>query len=183
MSTATATPNSPANPFARQVAVLRRTVVTFVTPERLERVLAAVLAKAEDGNLTAARLLLSYALGKPGPTVDPDRVDAHEWQVQKETATMLQEMPALLQAPDPELPLKAVRTTRPMVGREIARKLGAMLTEPEKYQDERVELEPVEDDGPPSPNGGNGDEAAWLAILAARQGMAAPSPNGPNGRK
>ena len=51
-TTTSPAPNAPAavrgpgNPFARQVAALRQTVVSFLTPERLERVLQAVLEKA-----------------------------------------------------------------------------------------------------------------------------------------
>ena len=179
-------PGGPGNPFARQVAALRQTVVSFLTPERLERILLAVLEKAARGDLAAARLLLAYGLGKPGPTVDPDRLDAQEWAGFKETADMMREMPQLLGAPDPELPLKAVRATRPVLAQEIGRKLGDALMHPEKYQEEIPDLELVEDDDPPSPNGAatagppspNGDDLAWLAVLAARAGRAAPSANG-----
>ena len=99
----------PGNPFARQSAALRQAVVAFLTPERMEALLLAVLEKAVKGDMAAARLLLTYGLGKPGPAPDPDRLDAHEWAGFKETAGMMQEMPQMVQAPDPALPLEAVR--------------------------------------------------------------------------
>ena len=92
----------------------------------------------------------------------------------------------MVQAPDPSLPLEAVRQTRPVLTREMGQMLKDMLMHPEKYQDEIPDLELAEDDGPPSANGiagveppsPNGDDPAWRAILAARAGRAAPSANG-----
>ena len=116
--------SSPGNPFARQTAALRQALLDAVT---------------------AARLVLSYVLGKPGPAVNPDRLDADEWQGYKETAGMVQEMPAMLQTPAPALPLEAVRSTRPVLTREMARQLGDMLAHPEKYEEEIPDLELVDE--------------------------------------
>ena len=38
----------------------------------------ALLARAREGNVSAAKLLLAYALGKPAPAPDPDRLDGQE---------------------------------------------------------------------------------------------------------
>src|SRR5437667_11803735 len=55
----------PGNPFNRQVAALRRTLLAKVTAEDLEEVLAVLLIKAKGGDLTAIKLLLAYTLGNP----------------------------------------------------------------------------------------------------------------------
>ncbi len=71
----------PGNPFARQVAALRCALVARLTPQDLADVADALLRQAKEGNVAAARLLLSYALGRPGPAVDPDTLDLHEWEL------------------------------------------------------------------------------------------------------
>src|SRR5947209_135258 len=65
----------PGNPFARQVAALRSALLGSVTPEDIQGVAQELLRQAKEGNLAAAKLLLSYALGKPAPAVDPDTLD------------------------------------------------------------------------------------------------------------
>ena len=49
----------------------------------------------EREDLAATRLLLSYTLGKPSPTVDPDRVAIDEWEIHQEKAVAAAEMEEL----------------------------------------------------------------------------------------
>ena len=76
----------PGNPFARQVGQLRKKILEALGTERFDRVLEAVIVKAEAGDIPAAKLLFQYALGKPGPTVEPDRLDIEEFQLKQESA-------------------------------------------------------------------------------------------------
>src|SRR5437763_15173752 len=71
-------PGGPGNPFARQVAQLRKVIINRLTEEDLLAITEALLAKAKQGSVGAAKLLLSYALGKPAPAPDPDRLDGQE---------------------------------------------------------------------------------------------------------
>src|SRR5262249_47504736 len=48
------------------------------TEEGLLAVTDALLVKAKEGRVSAAKLLLSYALGKPAPAPDPDCLDGQE---------------------------------------------------------------------------------------------------------
>ena len=68
----------PGNPYARQVAALRKVILNRLTEEDLLAITEALLAKAKEGSVGAAKLLLSYALGKPAPAPDPDRLDGQE---------------------------------------------------------------------------------------------------------
>ena len=80
-------PGGPGNPFARQVAAMRQAFFSAVTKEDLATIARALLDKAKQGDVAAARLVLQYMLGKPVATVDPDRLDEMEWQQwQRETA-------------------------------------------------------------------------------------------------
>src|SRR5439155_5688778 len=71
-------PGGPGNPFARQVAALRKVILNRLTEEDLLAITEALLAKAKEGSVGAAKLLLAYALGKPASSPDPDRLDGQE---------------------------------------------------------------------------------------------------------
>ena len=71
-------PGGPGNPFARQVAALRKVIIDRLTEEDLLAITEALLAKAKEGSVGAAKLLLAYAIGKPASSPDPDRLDGQE---------------------------------------------------------------------------------------------------------
>ena len=77
-------PGGPGNPFARQVAALRKVILNRLTEEDLLAITEALLAKAKEGSVGAAKLLLAYALGKPASAPDPDRLDGQELKDFKE---------------------------------------------------------------------------------------------------
>ncbi len=70
----------PGNPFARHVAAMRAAICAAVPRERLMRIADKVAEMAENGNLAAARLIFRYCGGVPGPTPDPDTLDAQEME-------------------------------------------------------------------------------------------------------
>ena len=59
------------NPFAQQVAELRKTLLATVKPKDLREVIEALLRQAKEGNIAAARILLDRTLG---PSVEIDLV-------------------------------------------------------------------------------------------------------------
>jgi len=71
-------PGGPGNPFARQVAALRKVIINRLTEEDLLAITEALLARAKEGSVGAAKLLLAYAIGKPASAPDPDRLDGQE---------------------------------------------------------------------------------------------------------
>src|SRR5438132_12162652 len=79
----------PGNPFARQTAELRRRLQERVTPETLDSIVDALVEKARQGDVSAAKLVLSYVIGKPEPAPDPDRVDLDELQHYREEAELV----------------------------------------------------------------------------------------------
>src|SRR5436309_14470644 len=68
----------PGNPYARQVAALRKVIINRLTEEDLLAITEALLAKAKQGSVGAAKLLLAYGIGKPTSAPDPDRLDGQE---------------------------------------------------------------------------------------------------------
>jgi hypothetical protein len=68
------------NPHFRTLAANRSAILKVVGPEQVEQLTRALLCRALDGDLDAARVLLSYSVGRPGGVVDPDAQDADELQ-------------------------------------------------------------------------------------------------------
>ena len=167
----------PGNPFARQVAALRQALLDSVSPADMQAVAKSLIQSATDGNVPAAKLLLSYAIGKPQPAPEPDRMDADEWDVYRETTPMKQEAATVINAGVPAAHLKVVRTVRPLVTQIMTQQLVAVAAESSEQRTAREDAEAAECErtlnaaGPdwpdPSPNGIDGEPA--------------PSPNGHHG--
>ena len=72
-------PGGPGNPFARRVSRLRSLIVEELADGDLQAIVRKMIADAKDGDKAAAKLLLSYGIGKPtDPVCQPDHVEAHE---------------------------------------------------------------------------------------------------------
>ena len=69
----------PGNPFARQVAALRQTLLNRTTQKDFEEVADELIKKAKTGDVAAIKLLFQYTLGKPAPCPEPDHLDVDEW--------------------------------------------------------------------------------------------------------
>lgn len=54
----------PGNPNTQRVARLRETLLNAVTPEEMERVVRALLDKAQEGDVPAIKELLDRTIGK-----------------------------------------------------------------------------------------------------------------------
>jgi hypothetical protein len=66
------------NPFMRQLSANRSAILKVVGPEQVEQLIRTLLQRALCGDLDAARVLLSYSVGRPGEVADPDDVDGDE---------------------------------------------------------------------------------------------------------
>jgi hypothetical protein len=62
----------PGNPFAGQVAALRKALLAAVTAQDMAEVTQALVRRAKEGHVTAAKLLLAYTLGKPAAPAGPE---------------------------------------------------------------------------------------------------------------
>jgi hypothetical protein len=124
-------PGGPGNPFARRTAAMRKAIQEAATFDDLQEITRTMIALAKQGDTVAAKLVFQYVAGKPTDPPNPDRLDADEWQIYKDTAGMMKEAPGLVDKPDPVLPLTVVRKHRPHVTREICGRLGVVLANPE----------------------------------------------------
>lgn len=61
------------NPYARQVAILRRELMETTSPTDIRNIGLKLKALALEGNVQAAKLLFAYTLGLPTAPESPDR--------------------------------------------------------------------------------------------------------------
>jgi hypothetical protein len=73
-------PGGPGNPFARQVAQIRREIIANLTSQDIYYIVETFKLKAIRGDLGAAKFLFQYAVGKPADTVNPDTLDIEEFR-------------------------------------------------------------------------------------------------------
>ncbi len=160
----------PGNPFARQVAELRKQLVAAVTPEVMAQVCLALILRAQGGNLAAIKLLFSYVLGKPTETVNPDTLDHEEMEQYRRDLGMDELMGQVLLSMPADFACECVRTARPdILDRLIEKATGGTAPGAEAEDGEAA----------PSANGFNrgpqGDDPP------AGDGGDAPMANGANG--
>jgi hypothetical protein len=138
-------PGGPGNPYARRVGELKKLLLETVVLQDLAEILAAMIKKAKEGNVQAAKLVLQYVLGKPAASADPDRVDGHEWAVQRDSAAMYDEMADVTKTPPANITLGATRVLRPLIGSIVKEQMADVLLHPEKHFEEFGEEGPEEE--------------------------------------
>jgi hypothetical protein len=118
-------PGGPGNPFARQVAELRKALLSAVTPALLRAVADELIAQALGGKLEAIKLLFQYVLGQPTEMPDPDRVDIEEWKLAQERAVPAGEVAALFESMAPPVAIAMVETMQEAGAREMQQMMAA----------------------------------------------------------
>jgi hypothetical protein len=72
---------SKGNPFSRRLGMLRAALLKSLDEAKLEALGDKLYLLAIAGDVAACELLLRYAIGRPGPAVDPDALDVSEWKL------------------------------------------------------------------------------------------------------
>jgi hypothetical protein len=144
-------PGGQGNPYARKVAELRKEMVNFISVDDLKHVVFAIKMKAERGDISAARLLFQYVLGKPLPATDPDRVAVDEWEKLREQARPPREMSEVMNGVPAQVASDVTRIAWPCkVEKNFAEPLRAEIKVLDELDAQRAK------DKRPSGNGGNG---------------------------
>lgn len=188
----------PGNPYAREVARLRSRLMQGVSDGQFDEMVDKLVELAVGGDVSAAKLLLSYLLGKPTPPpVEPDKLAVHEAEVLEQEAGVEARIVPLLERAGPELPLDIIRDLRPRVSEhQFAVGLALTCTPPAQHPALRAKMERMPSDvalqyarklqqrrqataSAPSPNG-KAPGAPSTKTPPARSQKAAqpPSPNG-----
>lgn len=70
----------PGNPHARACARMLAIFRNAISDEEMHRLFRTLFEKAADGDISAAKLILSYKIGKPLAAPNPDSIDRDEWE-------------------------------------------------------------------------------------------------------
>jgi hypothetical protein len=89
------------NPFARRLGALRSAFLNAVTDADVGAVVRKLADLAASGDVQAAALFLSYAVGKPLPAVNPDRLDLDGFAIMDAIPTRARAVVAMYNAVDP----------------------------------------------------------------------------------
>ncbi len=133
-------PGGPGNPFARRVAALRVALLRPVGEEQMAALADRLLTMALGGDLVAAKLVLSYCVGKPGPSVDPDSLDRHEWELCRKSSVSSEEMVVAMGVPL-AFATTVVRESSPGVAQGLADQMLDGLAEQARLDAEEAEEE------------------------------------------
>jgi hypothetical protein len=170
----------PGNPFARQVAALRRALLASVTERDLDDVARELLRQAKEGSLAAAKLLLSYTLGKPAAAVDPDTLDLQEWELFRRLPDPSAEMAAAPQRLGLPVALTYMRAALP----KIADTQRVMMLDGLKKMEaqDRAKADARQKRKEKAPAAAAPVDEAALARLGRLLDLSPPSANGVGGR-
>lgn len=117
---------APGNPFHRRMAEMRQAMLDAVSPQDVQDVIRQVVVKARLGDLTAAKLVLGYVVGKPVAAIEPDRVDIDEWQLHTERPALSQVQRAMAGSIRPDVANLTVRATDLHVGETLYQNIRAL---------------------------------------------------------
>jgi hypothetical protein len=98
-----------------------------VTDEDIAAIAQQLLEQAKAGDVAAARLLLSYAIGQPTEAVDPDTLDQQEWAIFRQVPVPAPEVERLLHDVPVDFACELARALAPHLGKIAAQKAKPIL--------------------------------------------------------
>ncbi len=150
-------PGGPGNPYARQVAKLRKKVLQVIGEDQMEEIILELFQLATKGNLQAIKVLLQYTLGKPAEAQNPDLVDVEEWDQMKTASEKVFQADRVVGTPELETFLRMARVTRPSIGQEMTKKfVGKLQNDLEAEQAKPKKNKKGKKKAPAATNGSNG---------------------------
>jgi len=110
----------PGNPFARLMGMLRCALVRRIKPEAVEAIADVLIERAKAGDVPAARLVLSYGIGKPSEAVNPDTLDLAEWDIYRRGPVSLDDLRGIVEGIPLDVLGPAVRAAKPYLNLNMA---------------------------------------------------------------
>src|SRR6266404_6648173 len=138
----TARVSRPGNPFGRLMARLRSALCRRITEEDVEAIADKLIEKARAGDVPAARLLLSYGIGKPTEAVNPDTLDMQEWDVYRKSPVSLDDLRGIIEGIPVEVVGPIVRVSKPYLNAAASEQVMNVLNpepKPKRSRKERRE--------------------------------------------
>jgi hypothetical protein len=128
-----------------------------ISDDEMVQLFCMLYTKAIDGDVSAAKLVLAYKLGKPLDCPNPDAIDRDEWDHYQQDAIEPNEMQQVLSSLPTRVGNVIVRTALPIVTevrtRELATQLEGQQVKSSEVGAEMVDADKINDTPAPIPNG------------------------------
>ena len=145
------------NPFGRRLAAMRQAVLDAVSEDDVQEIMAMLVRRAKEGDVAAAKLVLQYAVGKPAPAPEPDRVEIDEWKLRQQGGVANDDFMTTFGRATAELANDLIGTIQPAMHRKMFAEFADNLSKsaPPPHGDPAPHGEAGTHDAP-SRNGSNG---------------------------
>jgi hypothetical protein len=100
---------------------------TCISDEDMVHLYRVLYDKAMTGDVSAAKLVLAYKIGKPAPCPNPDAIDRDEWDHYQQDAIEPREMEVVLGSLPTRVGNDIARTALPIMTEARTRELAAQL--------------------------------------------------------
>jgi hypothetical protein len=119
----------PGNPHARHCARMLALLRASISDEEMVSIIRMLVEKAQGGDVSAAKLIMSYKLGKPGPAPNPDEIDRNEWEHFQRDTIKLDEVQQVLGSLPARVWNDIARAALPVIGQARREQLACQLVE------------------------------------------------------
>jgi hypothetical protein len=158
----------PGNPHARHCARMLALLRASISDEELVAIIRMLVRKACEGDVSAAKLIMSYKLGEPAQAPNPDEIDRDEWEHYQKDTIKLEQVQQVLGSLPSSVGNDIARTTLPVVTQArkeaIAGQLGEARPDTRKVtKDTKVATQQAQKDAPIA-NGNSGDSKSSIQV-------------------
>jgi hypothetical protein len=122
-------PGGPGNPHARHCARMLQVFRDAITEDEILQICRMLFAKAVGGDVSAAKIILSYKIGKALPAHHPDTIDRDEWDHYQQDAMNLNEMKTVLSGLPTRVGNDIARVSLPIMTAARTNELATKLRE------------------------------------------------------
>ena len=117
----------PGNPHARACARMLQAFRDNITEEEMLQICRMLYVKAVGGDISAAKIILSYKIGKPLPAPHPDSIDRDEWDHYQNDAIRVEDMKLAMSSLPTSAGNDIVRVSLPIMTASRMNDLAAQL--------------------------------------------------------
>jgi hypothetical protein len=117
----------PGNPHARGCAKMLEVFRNAISEDEMVQICRMLFVKAVSGDISAAKIILSYKIGKPLPAPHPDAIDRDEWDHYQNDAIHEKEMKLVLSSLPTHSGNDIVRGSLPIMTASRMNDLAAQL--------------------------------------------------------
>jgi hypothetical protein len=117
----------PGNPHARACAKMLEVFRNAISEDEMLQICRMLFVKAVGGDVSAAKIILSYRIGKPLPAAHPDSIDRDEWDHYQKDAMNEKEVKLVMNALPTHVGNEIARVSLPIMTAARTNDLAAQL--------------------------------------------------------